>query len=64
MADDAGAFRTVAATMTRVGPRLRLSFAPTLTKRIRFDFGASDAETGMQIVEMGVLSRSMQGAVR
>lgn len=59
-AADMGEFREVATTLTVSGPRLRLSFAPTLARRIRFDFGTNAGASGMKIVEMGVLSRSLQ----
>ena len=57
---DDGEFREVAATIAVAGPRLRLSFAPTVARRARFDFGANDTGKGMGIVEMGVLSHSPQ----
>jgi hypothetical protein len=62
VAADQGELREVAATQTVSGPRLRLTFAPTSARRVRFDFGTNDAASGMRIVEMGVLSRPLQGA--
>jgi hypothetical protein len=57
---DDGGVHEVPATMAVAGPRLRLSFAPTVARRVHLDFGTNDAASGMRIVEVGVLGRSLQ----
>lgn len=57
---DTGHLREVPVTITATGSRLRLSFAPAAARRVRLDFGTNDGTSGMKIVEMGVLARSLQ----